>query len=332
MIRRRKLTWIYILFCLPVFGQDISIITNWDYQRKNDRFEKINATVATTHGFIIAVGETTNPSLQDRDGLFILLNAETGAREIWKELGGIGEQSFNSIVQNPNGTFTIVGYNRRDGKQQDGWIVIVDERGEIIDESKINISGEDDVLNDVAINLAGQRIIAGVQNIDKDPAPWVLSLDEELSTITLNPSIPQGATIEGLTADDLHFLMVGNTDQKDKEHPSQIWSQKITVDGSNVWGSTKYFGDRRGIQEASDIRNSPINGGYIISGVTNTSGAGKADMWLIKIDAEGEITWERALGDFAGDVAASVVELGTGGYALFWTYLVLCTQSFKIKF
>ena len=290
-------------------------MTNWDYERKNDRYEKINNTIATTNGYIIAVGETLDASMRERDGLFIVLDARTGVEQVWKQLGGVGDQSINDIVQNPDGTFTVVGYSKR-VRGQDGWIAVIDLKGEILDEQLVDASdGKRDALYDICINDQGLMVATGEQSIDKNPKPWLVQIDMKGKVTSMDATKLSRGTIQGIAADNANFMLVGTTSQKNKAHPNQIYIQKIDASGNSLWSEPKFFGDR-GLQEAGDVSYSPINGGYIICGVTNSKGAGKSDMWLIKIDEDGNQEWERTIGDFAGDVAKSVIELGTGGFAL----------------
>ncbi len=333
MTRRRKLTWIYLLFCLPVFGQEISIVTNWDYKRSNDRYEKILNTISTTNGYVIAVGETFDKSIDEKDGLFIVLDAITGEKQVWKQLSRVGDQVLHDIVQNPDGTFTLVGYSKRAVKSQDGWVVRIDLSGEVIDEQYVDAGGNKaDALYDLAINDQGEMIASGVKDLGKNSSEWLVKIDADGRAESLRTSIIGDGNIAGVAADQEAFVVVGNTSSKNKNHPNQIYVQKIDSNGEALWSEPKYFGDR-GFQEASDISYAPMNGGYIVCGVTNSKGAGKSDMWMIKLDADGSQEWDKALGGSAGDVARSVIELSNGGYALFgqtWSHAITKLSNLRI--
>jgi hypothetical protein len=58
------------------------------------------------------------------------------------------------------------------------------------------------------------------------------------------------------------------------------------------------------------------DGGYVMAGQTNSSGAGDDDFWLVKIDASGNMQWSRTYGGADNDEAYSVVQTADGGYAI----------------
>jgi len=84
------------------------------------------------------------------------------------------------------------------------------------------------------------------------------------------------------------------------EASSEMWSQ--TYGGNNMDVA-------RSLVETS-------NGGYAIAGETDSFGAGEDDFWLVKIDSNGNMEWNRTYGGEEPDRAYSLVETSDGGYAL----------------
>ena len=58
------------------------------------------------------------------------------------------------------------------------------------------------------------------------------------------------------------------------------------------------------------------SGGYALVGYTYSFGAGGCDIWLVRVDSEGQILWNLTYGGTNDDKAYDLVECTDGGFAL----------------
>ncbi|MCK4511362.1 hypothetical protein KAW64_06455, partial [bacterium] len=91
-----------------------------------------------------------------------------------------------------------------------------------------------------------------------------------------------------------------------------VWLIKTDGGGNKTWAKT-YGGiyEDRGysVRQTAD-------GGYVIAGVTGSYGAGAYDIWLIKTDGSGHVSWDKTFGGSAWDWGYSVEQTADGGYVL----------------
>jgi len=92
----------------------------------------------------------------------------------------------------------------------------------------------------------------------------------------------------------------------------EVYLIKTNGNGDTAWTKT-YGGSNwdRGcsVQQTSD-------GGYIITGYTESFGAGGYDVYLIKTDSNGDTVWTETYGGSAYEYGWSVQQTSDGGYII----------------
>jgi hypothetical protein len=64
---------------------------------------------------------------------------------------------------------------------------------------------------------------------------------------------------------------------------------------------------------ANSIANAP-DGGYVLAGMTRSMGMGQSDIYLVKIDQNGQHIWDKLYGGPNNDVASAIIPSISGGY------------------
>jgi hypothetical protein len=152
---------------------------------------------------------------------------------------------------------------------------------------------------------------------------WVLKLDKD--------GLVEWSKLFGGTASDIlhakednqgNFICAGTTNSADGDiinnhGGSDYWVVKLNASGSLMWsktyGGSGYDAGGGGVAVTAD-------GGYIIGGQSwstdgDVTGAlGNNDYWIVKLDVDGNIEWEKSIGGTSYEGATSINQLSNGDY------------------
>jgi len=162
-----------------------------------------------------------------------------------------------------------------------------------------------------------------------NPHSVILTVTQKPYTFTLGYSKTLGGTdyesVRSVNAPDGGIVMAGATSSADGDvHGSHgktdAWIIKLNSAGDTVW--TRTLGGK-GDDDASAI-NVTDDGGYIITGSTDSDDGditdkrrnSNKDLWVIKLDGSGHITWSKTFGGSASEAGYSVTGTPDGGYLL----------------
>ncbi|TEB16737.1 hypothetical protein Psfp_01138 [Pelotomaculum sp. FP] len=105
------------------------------------------------------------------------------------------------------------------------------------------------------------------------------------------------------------FIIAGETKSR-HGYDHDVYVVRTDEKGEMIW--EKEFGGERcdyvwSVQQTKD-------GGFIIAGGTESCGAGIYDVYLIKLDLNGNEIWEKTYGGAGSDCGYAVLQLADGGY------------------
>jgi hypothetical protein len=85
-----------------------------------------------------------------------------------------------------------------------------------------------------------------------------------------------------------------------------------SVFGSSVMWSLTYGNGKEIGKSLVEI----VDGGYVIAGDTGSFGAGNSDFWLVKVDSNGNMEWNKTYGGERHDSVRALIKTVDGGFAL----------------
>jgi hypothetical protein len=277
------------------------------------------------------------------DAWIVKLDGKGGIE--WKShLGGTYNDFVYSIKQTSDGGYIAAGESDSDGGDSgdfpknkggyDAWIVKLNGAGDI-DWQKCLGGSRNDYADFILQTNEGGYILAGMTNstdgdISEDQNHggldyWIVKLDE-------NGEIVWQKCFGGSNDDEARsiqqtdggYVVAGISSSNDGDvtgnHGNEdYWVVKLDENGEIVW--RKCFGGSGNDEVWSLLRTS--DGGYIVTGDSNSidgdiSGnhGGQEDGWIIKLDGDGDIEWQKCVGGTRADGTTSVVQTPDGGYVI----------------
>lgn len=265
----------------------------------------------TSDGGFILIGSTTSTGAGGRD-VFIVKIDSTGT-ELWsRTYGGAAHDDGFSIRELYDGGFIACGTTESFGSGTDMYLIRTDSLGDSLwTKTYGGASGESGaavrVTSDSGFILVGNTGSFGT-GYSSMYAVRTDSIGDTLWTATYgNDRADLGSTVEVTTDNGFIF---GGTTVEDGENFYDGYVVKTDSLGVLEWDSAYGGYDEDRIYT---IQTTP-DGGYVLGGVSEVSGARKMDMLLLKIDGGGNTEWQRQVGGSETDACRSIILDGQNDY------------------
>ena len=122
------------------------------------------------------------------------------------------------------------------------------------------------------------------------------------------------------------YIVAGGTGRLSAEGGSAFWALKLDASGGVRWQKA-YGGAGEESVDTSVLETG--DGGYVLAGTTSSFGLGAwdGDVWLVKLDAEGNLVWQKTYGGTKGEIAFASALATDGGFII-----AASTSSFGASF
>jgi hypothetical protein len=235
-----------------------------------------------------------------------------------KAIGGPENEAGKSLIQTSDGGYAIAGYTKSFGAgEADVYVVKLDATGNL--QWTKTIGGpESEEGNSLIQTSDGGYAIAGYTESFGSGGDdvYVVKLDAKGNlqwTKTIGgPGDEVGFSL--IQTSDGGYAITGYTSSFGGGWIGwkNVYVVKLDAHGNLQW--TKTIGGENNDWGLSLIQTS--DGGYAIAGSTKSFGAGEEDVYVVKLDAKGNLQWTKTIGGPGNEAGYSLIQTSDGGYAI----------------
>ena len=264
------------------------------------------------NGYVLAGFQTISGNNHD---FYIAKNDASGTLVWSRTYGEVGIDDAYCVIETSDGGYALTGFTNSSGAgNYDGWLVKVDSSGNMQWNKTYGGATADDLYTiiqtpDNGYVLSGYTTSFGAGAADGrlikvDSAGNLLWSQTYGGTgvddiISMTKTEDGGYTLVGFT----RSYSIGGTD---------FWLAKVDSQGNLQWNKT--YG-----RTADDSAHSVVqtdDGGFALAGFTSSFGSGDRDFWLVKVDSQGNMQWNKTFGGSGSDDAVSLITTNDGSYVL----------------
>jgi len=270
-----------------------------------------HAVSQTMDGEYIVVGYTQNYGAGG-DDVYVIQTDANGTVNWTKAFGGSSGDAAYAVDQCFDGGYVIAGETQSYGAGiTDAYLIRTDQKGDTL-WTKVYGHSNTDYARSVQQTTDGGFIMAGTR--------WGAQQGMLLIKTDGDGTLDWSRTYNGSGTDEANsvkqtsdggYIVVGHSNAFGAGG-KDILLIRTDLNGDTLW--TKAYGGA-GNEEGNDVWET-ADGGFIITGSTYSWGAGASDIYLLKVDAIGNLDWSQAYGESNIDEGTAVWQTDDGGYVV----------------
>lgn len=246
--------------------------------------------------------------------LLMAIQGHNGFSQGWtKIIGTIYYDEAYCIQQTFDGGYIITGNTYPNNPwDMDLYLIKINSNGDLIWTKTYGTTGNETGV-DVKQTTDNGYIICG-NNAQVGPGGynvWILKTDSNGDTLWTSKfgGLYNDYGNSVFETDDGGYVIVGSTESFGAGG-SDFWIIQTDENGDSLWSAT-YGGPYHEIAYEAQATS---DGSFVIAGAKQTQGFYNSDVWLLKINSNGEIDWSQTYGGNYDELAYSVSETADAGF------------------
>jgi hypothetical protein len=302
-----------------VMSLDVNGDTLWTRTYGGPGHDEAHSIIEAPDAGFVIIG-STRPELETNYDVYVIKTLDNGDT-LWTKTYGpnIGDDQGWSIQNTSDGGYILAGYsNSFNAGDYDMYLIKTDVNGNVMWET--TYGGIDDEkcasvqqTSDSKFIVVGSTQSFGAGGNDIYIVKTGCHMDTSWTNTYGGSGDDRGYAVQQTS--DNNYIIAGSTTSfslRGRGDSTDVYLIHTDSTGNIIW--TKTYGGTGNDGGNSVYQTS--DGGYIITGYTNSYGAGRSDVYLVKTDASGDTKWTKTYGGPANDGGNSIYQTTDGGYII----------------
>ena len=291
--------------------------------------EEFNTVIQLNDNGYLAAGTQSNNGVEAGLYDFLVSKVNNNLELEWSYVFDNDEIDIaHALIETNEGEYIVVGssgYRLVSSEVlTDVWIIKLDSEGSLIWQKTYGGSESDFGLEILTLENEEYMIAGYTNSTDGDISnafggddAWLFKIDTDGNLLwekTIGGEADDKANDIAYDADNQQFILVGATASIETQGGQDFWIAALDMEGNISW-EVAYGGPN--LDSAKDVvldeeGNIYVLGSTLLQGGDVSITFGNGDFWLIKLDNNGELLWEKTVGAASFDIPNSLIKDNNG--------------------
>lgn len=264
-------------------------------------------------GFVVA-GYTQDPASGSKNAWVFKL--DDFGNILWSEtFGGEHTDVARCIIQTQDGGYAVGGFSNSFSRgKSDVWLLRLNENGKELWSKNYGAKGSEEAYSIVETSDAGLVMGGYTRSYGNGGADiLVMKVDKNGNELwRRNYGGARNEVAEDMLISQDGYLMLAGWTASEGMGSLDGTLLKLDQEGVYQWQLTYGGAGKDGFSSLTRT----LDGGYAVAGFTSSYGLENKGLWMLRLDAQGQVKWEQRVGGQKDDYGHDIIQTQDGGFAV----------------